>query len=263
MMHSIPTSLGLQSCPNFRDLGGYPTLHGRAVRRGRIFRAGTLAYLAEDDHDMLAPLGIRTICDLRHVSERELERTQWRDGSARTLSWDYRSPIRGMLTELSRPDAGPDDAVRCMEAFYAALPLALAPAIRDVFGAIAGRETPLLFHCSAGKDRTGVVAGLLLEILYVPRATILADYARSAELMDYERILAKNPDSSLGLARDGVSIATLARPLRACLLASEPRYLAATFAGVEAESGSAEAFLVDRIGVDLATIDAVRRELLD
>ncbi len=251
-----------ERCPNFRDIGGFATRDGRAVRCGRVFRAGTLTNLGPADREAFAAFDIRVVCDLRHVDEREREPTRLRPDSAEFLHWDYQSSAHGMMTKLAHAEASPEDASAAMAVFYAGLPMALAPAIRDIFARIAHGQTPLLFHCAAGKDRTGVVAGLLQEILGVPRAAILTDYARSAKLMDYEAILAANPLGSLGLTRGGTSMLSIPRAVRAALLASEEHYLAATFARAESESGSVEAYLIDKIGVGPDAIAGVRAELL-
>jgi protein-tyrosine phosphatase len=251
------------TCPNFRDLGGFATQDGRLVKTGHVFRAGTLAKLGPADHDVIAGFGIKTICDLRQPSEAALEPTAWPDATVLHLRWTYGSVIARVMAPLMAPDATPELADACMAAFYAEQPVVMAAPIRGVFAAIAQGATPLLFHCSAGKDRTGVLAGLLQDVLGMRREDILADYARSAQLVDFEGLMSRNPDSSLGLSRDGFSIAKLSKPLRARLLATEPAYLAAMFAKIEAESGSVKAYLTEVIGVDLAHIDRVRAVLLD
>ena len=68
----------LQGGRNFRDLGGYPTVDGRRVKWGRLFRSGTMAFLTDSDYDFLSNLGIAAVCDLRSTGEREAEPTQWR-----------------------------------------------------------------------------------------------------------------------------------------------------------------------------------------
>jgi protein-tyrosine phosphatase len=248
------------TCPNFRELGGFLTEDGSRVRRGRLFRAGTLAHLAPADHAVISGFGIKTVCDLRHASEAAQAPTDWPGVSI--LAWDYAPIIAQTMAPLAT-ESTPEMAEACMMAFYAGLPAALQEPILGLLKAIAHGGTPLLFHCSAGKDRTGVVAGLLLDVLGVARDDVMADYARSAELMDYEAMLRKDPDRGLGLARDGFSISRLARPVRARLLASDPRYLSAMFEKIEGVSGSVEAYLVDELGVPAEHIARVRAELLD
>lgn len=252
----------LANCPNLRDFGGYETLDGRRVREGMLFRAGTLSKLDASDHAVVARLGIRLICDLRHDTERAREPSHWCEPQVPVRTWPYRSLTGALLNRLAAPDATEDEAVAGMEAFYAALPGVLSIAIRDIFAALAQGEAPLLIHCAAGKDRTGVVAGLLLAALGVPRAVVLADYARSATLVNYEAILNADPESSLGLARDGISMTSLPRGIRARLLASDERYLAATFTNAEARAGTVEGYLVHVLGVAPESITGLRAALL-
>ena len=228
-----------------------------------MYRAGTLAKLGEADHEALLALEIRTICDLRQTSEVAHEPTAWPDAGVRAMRWEYPSVIARVMAPLMDPEATPELAEACMRAFYAEQPIVMAKPIQGVFGAIAEGGTPLLFHCAAGKDRTGVVAGLLQAVLGMRREDILADYARSAQLVDYEGLMARDPDSGLGLTRDGFSIAKLSKPMRARLLATEPGYLAAMFEKIEAQSGSVEAYLTEVIGVEPGHIDRAREVLLE
>jgi protein-tyrosine phosphatase len=104
---------------------------------------------------------------------------------------------------------------------------------------------------------------MLLEVVGVPRSTVLADYSRSADLVNYEGVLTREPAARLGLAREGFSMASLARERRAPLLASDPSYLSAAFEAVEAVAGSVEGYLLNAVGIDRDTLTAIRAELLD
>jgi protein-tyrosine phosphatase len=250
------------TCPNFRDLGGKTTSDGRLFGTGQVYRSGTLTHLVDADHDVIDTLGIRTICDLRQQRERDHEPTHWRDQNVTMLNWDYKSLTQQLLHDLGGPGATQEIARQGMESFYRKLPFALSMAIRDIFTTLAEGGTPLLFHCAAGKDRTGVVAGLLLAVLGVPREVILADYARTAELIDYEAVLRSDPSVHLGLGDDGFSVRMLEKDVRMVLLSSEPRFLNATFEHIANTAASIEDFLAHEIGVDPATFPAVREHLL-
>jgi protein-tyrosine phosphatase len=151
-------SIPVRGSFNLRDLGGLPTPAG-AVRRGAVYRSDYPGF-ALTDPDALAALGLRTVVDLRRSNEIEFESVPWADSgvahvvcalsAGRESSWHAK--YQGYLTH--RPDTVVD-------------------AIRAVIGS-AGR--PVLFHCAAGKDRTGVVAALLLDLLGVEDALIVADY---------------------------------------------------------------------------------------
>src|SRR5580704_2752471 len=98
--------LNLEGGCNFRDLGGYRTRDGRMLKRGCVFRTGVLSYFTPADHERLNQLGVRAICDLRRVEEREREPTRWPDAATQHLSWeDGTAPptIRSVAANHSHP----------------------------------------------------------------------------------------------------------------------------------------------------------------
>jgi len=160
---------------NFRDLGGLPGADGRTVHHGRLYRSDSLHRLTDAEGEQLAALGIRTVLDLRRPSEVE------RDGRIPDLPgvayFNLHPAHREWQTGTYDPATGPhrfladrylDMAEEGIEGFGAALRL-----ISDA------QRAPLVMHCFAGKDRTGVLAALTLALLGVPPADIMADYAAS------------------------------------------------------------------------------------
>ncbi len=160
---------------NFRDLGGLPGADGRIVHHGRLYRSDSLHRLTEAEGEHLAALGIRTVLDLRRPAEIE------RDGRIPDLPGlayfnlhpAHREWHSGGYDESAGPhrflaDRYLDMAEEGIEGFGAALRL-----ISDA------DRAPLVMHCFAGKDRTGVLAALTLALLGVPQADIMADYAAS------------------------------------------------------------------------------------
>jgi protein tyrosine/serine phosphatase len=143
---------------NFRDLGGYPCRDGRVTRWGRLFRSDTLHELTEADVGVLRSMGLATIVDLR--TRRELERTGRGPLGSEAVDYRHLSVLPEDLAEryLWYLDAG-------RPALVEALTLLTRPT-----------SFPLVFHCAAGKDRTGVLAALVLDILGVDPAVIVADY---------------------------------------------------------------------------------------
>jgi protein-tyrosine phosphatase len=164
---------------NFRDLGGYRTADGRTVRWRRLFRADGLFRLTEDDLTGFAALGIRTVLDLRRPDELAA------DGRiADELGIDYRHVNLNVNpwppTELTPEQLPGYLAERYMimaeEALESGAPMGTA--LRLIAEA---QAAPLVFHCAAGKDRTGVLAALTLALLGVPDDDIADDYALSGE----------------------------------------------------------------------------------
>ena len=154
----------LQATRNTRDLGGLPA-RGGYVRDGLVYRSGALCFLTEEDVRTVRGLALRTLVDLRRDSEIEKDGPD-RPGLTRTVPTTVRLPMTNRRGNRALAYAG-----------Y----LEGSPSeIRRFFEILAeGQHLPLLFHCSAGKDRTGILAALLLECLGTPRPVILDDYMQS------------------------------------------------------------------------------------
>jgi protein-tyrosine phosphatase len=152
---------------NVRDVGGLPAEDGRRIRRGRVFRADYPTFV-DVDADAVTAMRIATVVDLRRGTEAALECVDWgRRGIA------YR---RWPLT------AGREDSWHARYTSYLTRrPETVVGAVREVMRP-AGH--PVLFHCAAGKDRTGVVAALLLAVLGVAEDDIVEDYLLSAAGVD-------------------------------------------------------------------------------
>jgi protein tyrosine/serine phosphatase len=182
--------IALEGAVNFRDLGGYVTDSGMRTRWRVLFRADGLGELTGTDLEVLRALGIRTVIDLR--SGDELERGRF-DVNAHPVAFhhfpfieqlpdaeefDRRPGLLGAQYQEMLSDAG--------EQIRAALEVLAAP------GAL-----PAVFHCTAGKDRTGVLSAIVLTLLGVDEPTVVADYALSGEAMRRLRakLILKYPDS--------------------------------------------------------------------
>jgi protein-tyrosine phosphatase len=172
-------TIDLSGCFNFRDLGGYPTADGRRIRWRRLFRADGLSRLDAVDCGVLAELGLATVVDLRTVGELD-ERGQF---PTHHLEVEYHHLP---LTDVLPPDS---DLARYAEpAFVTSRYLQMfdegSESIARAVEVLASPGAlPAVFHCSAGKDRTGVLAALVLGFLGVPDEVIIEDYALSAKAM--------------------------------------------------------------------------------
>ena len=249
--------LPLEGGFNLRDMGGYATGDGRTVRRGVLFRSGVMSLLTEADEAHLAGLGIATVCDLRRPGERRREPTRWCE-PAGVFYWsrdyDESSGVLGDLLRAAIPDPG---AVRQMMIdLYPEILVDHKPSYRFLFERLAAGHVPLLFNCSAGKDRTGVAAALILSALGVPRETVVEDYLLTNEFADFGRIMARGEDRDYERFRK-IDPAVI-RPL----LAAEPAYLDAMFDALDRDHGGIDAYLAD-IGVDGPARMRLRELLLD
>ncbi|MEB1527588.1 tyrosine-protein phosphatase [Xanthomonas sp. WHRI 7945] len=176
--------LPLEGGVNFRDLGGYRTTDGRSVKWGRLYRSGVMSDLTDADYAYLQKLGIKTICDLRSQEERKVEPT---DAQRITQGGDYYSldykldfDPGAFAKAFSTPSANPEmAALRVFGSFYRTMPKMYAAQFKQAFADLQ-EGNGLLFNCSAGKDRTGVLGALVLTALGVAPDTVSADYALSA-----------------------------------------------------------------------------------
>jgi protein-tyrosine phosphatase len=172
----------LTACFNFRDLGGLETTDGRRVRSGVLFRADALHRLTPEDLDVLRGLGLRTVIDLRTPDELD------RYGSIPLADHDeivhHHLP---MVDELRTDDAVPDldaPSAAARGEMYLRLVEHGGGAVVEALRLLAADAAlPAVFHCTAGKDRTGVLAALVLGQLGVPDAAIADDYALTEEAL--------------------------------------------------------------------------------
>lgn len=260
--------LPLQGGVNFRDLGGYATADGRRVRWGKLFRSGDNSQLTDADHAYLRRLGIRTVCDLRSNDERARAPTRaerFGDGVA-YVAWDYAQVMDGdqeafgaVLRDSPDPAAA---ASEMMAGFYRQMPQGFADRFRTVFDALADGDG-MLFQCSAGKDRTGLTAALLLAALGVERDQIMADYLLSNRYAD--RIAARHMPAE-GEADDNPAMAMFARlpaEVRDAFMGVKPAYLQAAFDGIDADYGSLDAYFEKALGLSADDLQALRARYLE
>jgi len=178
MMSRQRRLITLEGSFNFRDLGGYPTHDGGSVAWRRLFRADGPHALTAADASVLAELGITTVIDLRTGGE--VERGRWTDHLGAVT--EHHLPLTDVLpTDEQLPSWSEVDYVaRHYGELLETGAHAVAAALR-VIAESAGQ--PAMFHCSAGKDRTGVLAAVVLGLLGVADDDIVADYTLSAEAM--------------------------------------------------------------------------------
>jgi protein-tyrosine phosphatase len=178
--------MALTCAPNFRDLGGLPARDGRRIAPGRLFRSEALPAPGAVDAAVLDRHGMRLVCDLRSARERgEAPNAFWVDRGVELIELDIAADIRGTAHwDAMVVDPGEAGAVELMRLTYRALPDAAAPHLRRLFDRIDAGDTPLMVHCTAGKDRTGVVVALALEAGGVSRQAIVDDYLATAERID-------------------------------------------------------------------------------
>ena len=175
---------------NARDLGGLPAGRDQVVRRGLVFRADGVHRLDGDDLEVARSLGLRTVIDLR--TRGELERGVFPESLGAT--WHHLPLISQMWSEQGfTADDGP---VAFLRDRYLEMLVEGRDQLPQAISLVAD-HSPTLFHCAAGKDRTGVLAALILGLLGVSDEDIAADYHLSAAGMEAmtEWVLATYPDA--------------------------------------------------------------------
>jgi protein-tyrosine phosphatase len=262
-------SLGLQCAVNARDLGGYRTLDGRTVRFGVALRGDALHRATDEDLAVLESLGLRHVIDLRGLNEVaengedrlpagvELE-AQPVFATHHDIYASLRDTLAAQDGDAQRALLGDGGAERMMISMYGWF--VTDPEIRGRFAAavkaLARPENlPLFFHCTAGKDRTGWTAAIVLTALGVDRAAVYEDYLLTNERTDglIARILAHL--GTQGVMREP----ELMRPV----MHANRAYLDAAFAAVEAGWPSFDAFLREGLDLTEADLEALRKNLLD
>ena len=254
----------LQGARNFRDIGGYPAADGRRVCWARVYRSGALSHLTDADLVQLGAFGVRTVCDLRSRVERSREPSRWSASGVDYLHWDYdfeRVSLRSVLREVNEPSI---ESMRyAMTQLYRRLPSLLAAPYAALFGKLAQGAVPLIFHCTAGKDRTGIAAALLLSGLGVPREVVLEDYALTNTVVDLETALLTRRLVSSGVADGQVHLLDMDGEVRAPLLQARTEYVHAAFDQIERDYGGLGAYLRERLGVTNDVLRELRQHLLE
>ena len=242
--------LPFEGINNFRDLGGYPTRHGRPTRFRSVFRSATLHNASAADRQRMAALGLVHTIDLRSLHELE------RDGA---YAFDDVGIERRHVPVSEDVDMSPEQLLARYRLYsidvtqaYASILQRGSNAYRRVFEILAEDARPVVYHCSGGKDRAGVLSALILSVVGVDRELVVADYALTT------RYLPEPPEERIA---QFLQLYGLTRAEFSAMHASAPESMRRTLAMIDAEHGSPEGYL-RAIGVDDATLDAVRARLL-
>lgn len=242
--------VALDAVHNFRDLGGYRIGDGRTIGWGRLFRADGLFRLTRDDLDIVDALGIRTVVDLRSAEEFEqhgrfpLERYP--------VAFHHLPIIDATWMRSEIPDVDDDEggAIQFLMWAYREMLEQGADRFAHAFKVLAvPGAAPAVFHCTAGKDRTGVLAALILGGLGVDHETIVADYALTEAAMARMRVwvLANHPEMARQMGETP-----------AFMLASNPAAMGRILRELVEDHGSVRGYL-STIGIG----DALLEEMAD
>ena len=244
-----PRAHAFDAIRNFRDCGGYRTHTGRTFRTGVLYRSGHFPLATDNDLEALKALDIGTIVDLRRASERQTYPCRrWPDFSARLIERDggaeaEMAPHLVALRELGRTGENPRDTMRRMYRLLPFEPMIIA-LMRDFLSVLAEADRPVLVHCAAGKDRTGLAVALAHHVAGVGDDDMLANYLQSndANLFDAEtmqRVREHFSAEGRPLSDDAIR----------AVLSVAPEYLHAMLEAIAKQCGSMDRYIDETIGI--------------
>lgn len=247
--------LSMQGTPNFRDLGGYRNKDGKQIKWGAIYRSGELSHLTPRDLALFASTGIKKVIDFRTDMEvaRNPDKYPGNAGVVRISSPIGSQEAMGhMMGEFSKPKNLTAEKARELMVGGGKNFAASAKDFQPVVDALVngGPQIPFLFHCSAGKDRAGFSAALVLGILKVDRNTIMEDYLLSNKYtLPYYRKNGRKPGNFSGVSADAL------KPL----MGVEPEYMQASWEAIDNTYGSIDNMLQEVFGITPET----RQQIID
>ncbi|MFE6282085.1 tyrosine-protein phosphatase [Streptomyces sp. NPDC057877] len=265
MTQQIPsTEPELAGVRNFRDVGGLPTVDGRRVRHGVLFRSGHLAHATEEDAAFLGSLGLHTVFDFRNAADQKLEGPDIELPGVRNVNLPLSDPadgaefwrmvrdgdleqLRGMLSD--------GKAANRMIVSYRMIIQDRTSEHSQVLRSLAEDSVPALMHCAAGKDRAGLSIAVTLLALGVEREAIVADYLESNATHRRYKVHRSGSSSS--------AYSPEVMELLSPLFDARAEYLSAAFDTIEETWGGVDDYLRQGLGVTPEVRDRLRERLLD
>ncbi len=265
MTQQIPsTEPELAGVRNFRDVGGLPTVDGRRVRHGVLFRSGHLAHATDDDATFLGSLGLHTIFDFRNAADQKLEGADVELPGVRNVNLPLSDPADGaefwkmvrdgdieQLREILADGKGADRMI----ASYRTIMKERTTEHSQVLHALAEDSVPALMHCAAGKDRAGLSIAVTLLALGVEREAIIADYLESNAKHRRYKVRRSGSDAS--------AYSPEVMELLSPLFDARAEYLAAAFETIDETWGGVDAYLEQGLRITPELRERLRERLLD
>jgi protein-tyrosine phosphatase len=254
--------LNFEGISNFRDLGGYPAADGRAVKWGKLYRSGHLATASNADLAGLAELQLARFIDFRSGAEKTEEPNRLPDPASfalveiPVLDEGNRNLFNEISTRIEEGTLGDFDPDLTMIQANRQFADEFTPQFRQFVDTVLEADgAPVLWHCTAGKDRTGFAAAVLLRILGVPQDSIMQDYlASSAPALESRR-------KELLMLRlfEGEETADKI----AVMLGVEPAWLEAAFEQIDTTWGSFDNYVAEGLQLSAADVQRLRANLLE
>ncbi len=253
--------LTLDGVDNFRDFGGYATAAGRRIKPGQLYRSAHHGQATDADLASIAALNIAVIVDLRRGEERQRTPSRRHDGfAAQLIENDGNEAVSDPFVEFIKTSDVSEEAFRdYMIGYYRDAPFdgRHLDLFSRYFDALGQDEGPILIHCTAGKDRTGLLAALTHHVAGVHRDDIFADYLLTNTVASFERRLPAVSKMIVELSGRTPTDAAV----RTCV-SVDAAYLERAFAVIEDRHGSIDDYLEQALGVDPALRGRVEARLV-
>ncbi|WP_306316650.1 MULTISPECIES: tyrosine-protein phosphatase [unclassified Streptomyces] len=261
--HAPSTEPELTGVRNFRDVGGLPTVDGRRVRQGVLFRSGHLAHATAEDATFLSSLGLHTVFDFRNAADQKLEGADVELPGVRNLNLPLNDPADGAefwamvrdgdIEQLRSILSEGRAAGRLVDSYRTMIKERTAEHSR-VLHSLAEDSLPALMHCAAGKDRAGLSIAVTLLAVGVEREAIEADYLKSNE--KHRRYKVHRSAASKDAYSDEVM------ELLSPLFDARVEYLNAGLETIDEQWGSTDRYLEEGLSLSAATRERLRERLL-
>ncbi len=244
----------LNGASNFRDLGGYLTSNGKIVKKGNIFRSDHLSHLTNEDLEKVKALGIKTVCDFRSDEEVEIFPSVFDVDSEPYL---LRIPIKTLgnqdLQRLAeKENVTSQELADALQEHYILYVNQHKERYKFFLNTLAYKDIPIVFHCFAGKDRTGFGALLFLSILGVSKELIIEDYLLT-------NVFYKGPKINDWQDQKREITSDVIRPL----LEARTDYIDAAFNEIEGRHENVEQYVLKELEIGGDTITLIKDRYLE
>lgn len=254
--------VNFEGIDNFRDLGGYQTEDGHRVKWGALYRSATFAEASRGDQQVLVAMGLDSLIDFRSQAEKEEEPNQLPEQvpfdivEIPTLDGGDNSVSEEIMARIESGDFAGFDPDAFMITANRQFAKTFAPQYREFMQVVVNAAgAPVVWHCSAGKDRTGFAAAIVLRTLGVPMKEILQDYMLSKEYS----LAAREKELTMLRLFKGDEVADKLT----VLLGVEESWLEAAFEEVDQSWGNFDNYLSQGLGLTQADIQQLRDTLLE
>ena len=245
---------------NFRDMAGYRARDGRYMRPGRIFRSGHLSDMTEDCGTEMFARDIETVIDFRSPREKERHPVRWPNGwipdyHAVPIGGNAAAWVKELYDRLSDSEFPAQELHDQFIKAFETIPIENAQGLKEFFNTLIDdhKGNAILFHCTAGKDRTGIAGALLMKALDIPDEQIMEDFLLTNQAVNLD---ATTEEIAQWISKKaGRTI----KPSDVIPLAGvEPAFLQAAYASIEKHYGSLQNYFTEALGLDDTRIEKLK-----